>query len=138
MVTCCVNSLPRATCAFWSGATVRTLPGCAGNDGRNSNERAIAGRPLRIQQTIDFISNFIFPIRRLDPFVLGGDPAVAVDQKSGWQTVDAAVRIPYLVVPEQDAVVDLLLRNVFLDRVPAALIHGYTQNRESAVFELLL
>src|SRR5215472_11747579 len=71
-------------------------------------------------------------------FMLARDPAVAADDERRGKRFDPAVCFVQIVVAEDNAVVDLVLRDVRLDHLPAVVIKGNAQHFEVLILILLL
>lgn len=63
----------------------------------------------------------------------GGDAAFPVDEERGRHGFNAAVEIGNLVVAEQNPIIHFAGLDVRLHGVPALVIHGYSDHRESTI-----
>src|SRR3984957_5270181 len=70
--------------------------------------------------------------------MLGGDPALAVDEKRSWEGFNAAVHLCDGAVTKHDRVVHRLPPKVGLHRPPTVVIHGHTQHGEARVLVRIL
>ncbi len=62
-----------------------------------------------------------------------GDSPFAIDQKSGGQRVDAAIKLGGLVVAHEDAVIHAEPGDEGLDRVPTFVVHGDAEDGETMI-----